>query len=245
MKKSLILISTSLILLSGCHMAQDPSQSDDSPHAEQTLHEQLADLPDAKTTDWELILINPTHPLPNDYEKNTQYQEADGEPMDARIVDAYLEMKAAAQKAGYTLHLGSAYRSVEHQQFNYDWHMNHYMEQGMSEADAKKETEKQIAKPGYSEHHSGLALDIVDEEWFKSHDDPYIPEYDTQDSQHWLVEHAPEYGFILRYLKGKENETGTGYESWHFRYVGVENAKYIAAHQLTLEKYLELLAEKE
>lgn len=240
-------LSSSLFMAS----CQAPVEKNDSaPNNTEVTHhtkttEQAKDLPDAQTSDWELLLVNKDHPLSKDYEASITFEEVDGEPMDARIVDAYNEMKTAAKAAGYDLYLGSAYRSIEHQQYNYDWNVDFYMEEGLSEAEAKAKTEELIAVPGYSEHHTGLALDILDAEWFQTHDDPYQADYDTQESQHWLVKHAPDYGFILRYPKGKEKETGINYESWHFRYVGIENAKYITEHQLTLEEYLKQLAGQE
>lgn len=239
--KNLLIMGIAAIFLQGCFHDEKPKQESTPREDEVSENIEENDLPDSKTSDWNLVLVNGSHPLPEQYESQVEYQEVDGELMDARIVEDYLAMKAAAEEAGHQLYLGSAYRSVEHQQFNYDWNVEFYMEQGMTEAEAQAKTEELIAKPGYSEHHTGLALDIVDEQWFATHDNPYMAEYDQQASQQWLVEHAAEYGFILRYPKDKTSETGIAYESWHFRYVGVENATYIYEHQLSLEEYLKLL----
>lgn len=240
--KNVLTVGFALLILQGCFRNEQPPK-DDSKEQEktETVVEKDKSLPEVKTTDWDLLLVNGTHPLPENYEEQTEYQEVDGQLIDARIVENYLAMKTAAKEAGYDLYLGSAYRSVDHQKFNYDWNVNFYMEQGMTEAEAQAKTEELIAKPGYSEHHTGLALDIVDADWFATHESPYVEEYDTQPSQQWLVKHAPEYGFILRYPKNKMEETGIAYESWHFRYVGKESAQYITNHQLTLEAYLDFL----
>jgi D-alanyl-D-alanine carboxypeptidase len=87
-----------------------------------------------------------------------------------------------------------------------------------------------------------LAVDIVDSNWLET-GKGLIPEYDTQPSQHWLIDNMTDYGFILRFPKGKEAETGIEYESWHFRYVGTENAKYLEKYDLSLEEYIQLLKE--
>jgi D-alanyl-D-alanine carboxypeptidase len=90
------------------------------------------------------------------------------------------------------------------------------------------------AYPGRSEHHTGLAIDITSEsmDWALSQDFASYPE------GQWLDEHCQDYGFILRYQKGKEDITGYQYEPWHFRYVGKEVAKEIMSRGITFEEYL-------
>jgi len=160
--------------------------------------------------------------------------------IDERIVDAWNSWKEAALEAGHRLFLASGHRTVERQSSNFDQQVNEYLNEGLSEEEAVERAKEYLTEPGHSEHHTGLALDIVDEEWImEGHG--LIPEYDTQDSQQWLVDTMTDYGFILRYPKGKEETTGIEYESWHFRYVGEENAKFMAENDLTLEEYVELL----
>ena len=113
-----------------------------------------------------------------------------------------------------------------------------------SEEEALDRTKDYLTEPGHSEHHTGLALDIVDEEWIVA-GNGLIPEYDTQASQQWMMETMTDYGFILRYPAKKEEITDIQYESWHFRYVGEENAHYIVEHDLVLEEYIERLEMRE
>ena len=90
--------------------------------------------------------------------------------------------------------------------------------------------------PGYSEHSTGLAFDIVS----SGYHGLTLKQEKTRENK-WLREHCAEYGFILRYHKDKEEITKIRYESWHFRYVGVEAAEYIMKNGITLEEYLEVV----
>ncbi|MEG0486259.1 MAG: M15 family metallopeptidase, partial [Oscillospiraceae bacterium] len=91
------------------------------------------------------------------------------------------------------------------------------------------------ARPGYSEHQTGLTYDIGE----KGKEDVWLTEaFGETPAGKWVAEHAHEYGFIMRYPKGKEEITGYMYESWHFRYVGVDIATEIYKRQGTLEEYL-------
>ena len=87
--------------------------------------------------------------------------------------------------------------------------------------------------PGTSEHQTGLTVDIISQSYWQL-DEGYAETYEAQ----WLKEHAAEYGFILRYPKDKTAITGTSFEPWHYRYVGVEDAQKIMAQGLCLEEYL-------
>ncbi|MFL2117535.1 D-alanyl-D-alanine carboxypeptidase family protein [Marinilactibacillus psychrotolerans] len=195
------------------------------------------------STDWNLILVNNWTPLPDDFKPDLVEIEP-GKLIDRRIVDAYKNWEKAASETGYNLYFASGYRSVERQQNNYDRSINQYMEEGDTEEEATKKTEEYIAIPKNSEHHTGLAMDIVDQNWI-SKGNGLTPDYDTQESQHWLIKTMADYGFILRYPKNKKELTDINYESWHFRYVGEDNAKFIVDNNLTLEEYIELLKERE
>lgn len=189
--------------------------------------------------DWNLILVNPWKALPDDYE--AELVEVDNQQrIDARIVDAWDDWKQAALEAGHHLFFASGYRTVERQRTNFNNTLQDYLNDGLSEEEALEKTKEYLTEPGHSEHHTGLALDIVDEEWIVA-GNGLEPEYDTQASQQWLVDTMDDYGFILRYPKGKEDVTGIQYESWHFRYVGVENAQFMVEHDLVLEEYVDLL----
>ncbi len=91
-------------------------------------------------------------------------------------------------------------------------------------------------KPGYSEHHTGLAMDI------DLYIDGVISTFTGEGEYAWIFENAHKYGFILRYPADKESITGISYESWHFRYVGVPHAEYMYKNGLTLEEYIDVLA---
>ena len=96
----------------------------------------------------------------------------------------------------------------------------------------------EVAIPGTSEHHTGLAVDIVDASYnHLNHEQAKRP------TQKWLMEHCHEYGFILRYPKGKTDSTGIIYEPWHYRYVGTELAQELHDAGLTLEEYLQNLTQ--
>lgn len=216
-----------------------------TPEEEQQIKEKkerqamLDELPDVSVADWNLILVNnsklidpslklPLTTLPNGY------------MIDERIKEDYDKWLEKASEAGFEMVLVSSYRSVDLQQKNYDASIQRYLDQNYTQEEAVSLTEDYIAIPRGSEHHTGLAVDIVDSEWLKT-GKGLIPEYDTQDSQKWLLENMEKYGFILRFPRWKEEETGIEYESWHFRYVGVENANYIKKYNLSLEEYIELL----
>lgn len=91
-------------------------------------------------------------------------------------------------------------------------------------------------KPGFSEHHTGLAMDI------SIYINGIMSAFTGENEYSWIFENAHKYGFILRYPMNKEDITGISYESWHFRYVGVPHAQYIYQNSLTLEEYIDILA---
>lgn len=226
-------------------VSNDPREETNTPDDEISAEQELIQaLPkDAKIDDWNLILVNPWKALPEDYE--LQLVAVDNEQqMDARIVDILNQWKQDASDAGHQLFLASGYRTVDRQKTNFNRRVDEYLAEGYSEEEAIAKTKEYLTEPGHSEHHTGLALDIVDESWINA-GRRLEPEYDTQASQQWLVETMDDYGFILRYAKGKEEITGIQYEPWHFRYVGVENARFMKEHELVLEEFIELLEKRD
>lgn len=163
-----------------------------------------------------VLIANKKYPLPKDY--------APGENKEART--AFDKMAEDAAKEGYIITAFSTYRSYEYQQQLYEKYVNR---------DGKENADRYSARPGYSEHQTGLAFDVgeVGKEnlWLKE-------EFGETEAGKWLAENAHKYGFILRYPKGKEHITGYMYESWHFRYLGVELATKVKESGLTLEEYL-------
>ena len=126
--------------------------------------------------------------------------------------------------------VASGYRTAEKQQSLMDEKVKFFEEQGYSESDARREALKWVNAVGYSEHQSGLAVDI-------NADGVHSAGYQVYN---WLADNAWQYGFILRYPADKESVTGVMYEPWHFRYVGKEAAAYIMENNLCLEEFLDL-----
>lgn len=155
-----------------------------------------------------ILLVNKTHGLPKDF----------GET-DPTAYAALQQLQADASKAGYDIPLMSGYRSYDYQVQLYN---NYVAQEGQEAADTYS------ARPGFSEHQTGLTFDIGQMEY----------DYGDTPAGTWLHTHAHEYGFIIRYPEGKEAITGYRYEPWHVRYVGVEHATAVYQKGITLEEYL-------
>ena len=140
----------------------------------------------------------------------------------ADAIDAMLE---AAKEEGYTILVTTAYRSYSFQSTLYN---NYVAQDGQAAAD------RYSARPGTSEHQSGLAADLTS----ATVNYRLTKDFGSTPEGQWLAQHAAEYGFILRYTADGEPITGYMYEPWHFRYVGVENATYIMENGLTLEEFI-------
>lgn len=197
-------------------------------------------LPAGSLDDWNLILLNSEegNSIPKDIpmEKvkfDTQY-------IFEKLQDPYTEMYEAAKKDGITLYIRSGYRSISTQQVTYQASIQRYMEQGMSRDEAVTQTNLYTAQPGTSEHHTGLAIDLITPE-YHMHIYNLDERFADTEAYHWLIENSVNYGFILRYPADKTEITKMGYEPWHFRYVGTEHAIYMKENNLCLEEYISLL----
>ena len=157
----------------------------------------------------EIVVANKHYPMSKDYNP--------GENPTAKA--QLMKLIKAMQEAGFPIsdHY-SGFRSYENQVKLYQDYVT---------KDGKAEADRYSARPGYSEHQTGLAFDIIG-----TNGDLVTEPKAAQ----WLLDHAADYGFVVRYLKGKEKETGYMAEEWHLRYVGKE-AKEIAASGLSLEEY--------
>lgn len=220
-----------------------PSSSPDASTAESSVlesSEEADPLPTGSLSDWNLILLNPDPENKIDEDPAVEMVSFDGQKIDARAGAAYEEMRNAAAADGVNLYLRSGFRKIALQKTYYDSHITEYMKQGKSEEEAVRLTKQYYTEPGHSEHHSGLALDIITVEYQR---DVYslTEQFAETDGYRWLIEHCAEYGFILRYPEGKTDITQINYEPWHYRYVGKEHAQYIMEHGLTFEEYIELL----
>mgnify|MGYP001024781050 FL=1 len=181
----------------------------------------------------DILIVNKTYPLQENYiptnTKNNKVSSYTGVCNDCIDIEAYQEwtkMKADALAVGFNLWIQSGYRPYVLQEKLY----NNYVSR-----DGKAEADRYSARPGYSEHQTGLCFDI---------NNPSKSFNETEEAK-WINDNAYRYGYILRYPKGKENETGYMYESWHVRYVGKELAEklYNNGDWITLEDYLGITSE--
>lgn len=184
--------------------------------------------------DWKLQLVNIWNPLnvTSDIELTTL---SNGLEVDARIEAPLLSMIDTAKiEAGLDIIVCSAYRSKVRQTELFNERVEAVIEEGSTYWEAYKHVCEETALPGTSEHELGLAVDLVGRD-YQNLDE----KQGTTAVAIWLEKNCHRFGFILRYPEGKENITGIGYESWHFRYVGEEVARYIMEEEITLEEYLD------
>lgn len=146
--------------------------------------------------------------------------------MQPEAAEALEELFAGAKEDGITLLATSGFRSYSTQKAIFERKL-----EKMSERAANAS----VAKPGYSEHQTGLAMDV---EGQSSLGMGLVEDFGETPEGKWLAQHCHEYGFIIRYPKGKTDITGYIYEPWHIRYVGKEDAAEIAALDVTLEEYI-------
>lgn len=175
-------------------------------------------LPSEPTYIKDVLIASKKYPLPSTY--------APGESEEAR--DAFEELAAEALLDGFKLTAFSTYRSFDYQTGLYQRYVD---------KDGEAEADRYSARPGYSEHQTGLAFDIgeqdVTEDWASER-------FGETEAGKWTAANAHRFGFIMRYPDGKEFITGYMYEPWHFRYVGVKIAESIYKNNSTLEEYLDI-----
>ncbi len=172
------------------------------------------------------VLVNKNNQLaadyiPHDLEKISLDYANEEQYMRKEAKEHFERLSEDARKLGYQIIASSTYRSYTYQERLY----HYYIEtKGLEYADLCS------ARPGHSEHQTGLAIDVMgsNQDYDAFADSIEFP---------WMTENAYKYGFILRYPKGKENITGFKYEPWHYRYVGIKIAKIIHENNWTLEEY--------
>lgn len=142
--------------------------------------------------------------------------------------DAFLDMWEQAKEDGFYLMISSSYRSYEEQEIVY----NNYKKQGTKYADSL------AARPGASEHQTGLTLDIF------SKTNSNRQTFKDSEEAKWLLDNSYKFGFILRYPENLVNVTGYNYEAWHFRYVGKNIATYIHDNNISFDEYYAYYIEK-
>ncbi|GHU84570.1 hypothetical protein FACS1894198_0440 [Clostridia bacterium] len=187
---------------------------------------------------WRLILVNRDHPVADDYIDNVTLKTIrEGKTplkVDERIFDDLKQMLEDAKSDGIDLLVCSAYRSFQTQRLLFDRYVKGNMNAGMTREKAEQEIVLWCAKPGTSEHHTGLAVDIV------------TPPHQGLDegfgktaAYRWLSANCTKYGCIERYIKSKFKITHVKPEPWHYRYVGKDLAPLIKASGLCYEEYFE------
>ena len=190
-------------------------------------------------TDWRLVLVNPTHAIES--ELDIELTQVGGYNFDSRIVENIQALLDAAQADGINLTIISGYRTLERSQVLYDNKVAEYIAMGYDEASARVEAAKWVAPPGTSEHHTGLAMDIVSSDYYTKYSD-LVEEFADDPEAIWLKENCARFGFILRYPQDKVEITGINFEPWHFRYVGEEHAAKIMEQGICLEEYLDAVS---
>ena len=186
-----------------------------------------------------LILVGRFDPLPSGFTEQLQLYEVRGKLMERQAAKALEKMLAAAEREGMGLQVISGYRSFEYQKMLWEKELNLAMDSGLSYSQAEKKISRTLAKPGTSEHSTGLAVDLACEGEFEC--DPALL---TKPQGKWLCKNAAEYGFILRYPRLKEHITGIDYEPWHYRYVGREAAMLIKESGICLEEFLHFYSDR-
>ncbi|MFI3284670.1 MAG: M15 family metallopeptidase [Erysipelotrichaceae bacterium] len=157
-----------------------------------------------------ILIANKTYSLPSTYNPGSLLDE---------VVETFNVMKADAAALGLDLYISSAFRSYEYQGELYNNYCNR---------DGQEAADTYSARPGHSEHQTGLAFDL----------NTITSAFANTDEGIWVAEHAHEYGFIIRYPEGKSDITGYMYEPWHLRYLGIEIATDVYNSGLCLEEYL-------
>ncbi len=180
----------------------------------------------SKYLNTERILVNKYNYVTEDYiPENLQIVSSKYSSKTVKLVsyakEAFEELAAAAEKENYTINAMSSYRDYAYQNTLYN---NYAKKDGYDNADTYS------ARPGYSEHQTGLAVDIDNKK-------EYFTNFEKTKEYEWMQDNAYKYGFILRFPKDKVLETGYEYESWHYRYVGKEIAKYIHDNNMCYEEY--------
>ena len=163
-----------------------------------------------------VLIANKSYSLPSNY----------GSGLLSETQNAFNKLRDAASSEGYNLYIGSGYRSYYTQASIY----NNYVAR-----DGKQRADTYSARAGHSEHQTGLAFDVCD----RNVSACITSAFDNTNQAKWINDNCYKYGLILRYPKGKDNETGYMYESWHLRYVGVELATklYNNGNWITMEDY--------
>ena len=171
------------------------------------------------------MLVNKNYAVSEDFEPENLVDAGNGYRLNQEAFEAFKEMQAAAKAEGLIFEINSAYRSVAEQQSVFNAQCAQY---------GQAYCESHVAKPGFSEHHTGLALDVKT---------PHNGTFAYSKEFTWLKEHAQEYGFIWRYQESQEKYSRFAEEAWHYRYVGKELAQQVKDSGLSYDEYYITLLE--
>ena len=216
------------------------------PEEEKAAQLGLPSPPEIDVTEPQYMLVNGDHPLdPITYEpENLVYLNMTGDDTEIRtaydgnrqvvdtlIAQPLIDMTQACKEAGNPVYLSSGYRGYATQQQNFQ-----RVCENNGITDGRDANGNYITMPaGHSEHQTGLCCDITDRYYEVKNDDIV-----NSPTVQWLAAHCADYGFVLRFPQDKSPITHVMSENWHFRYVGVEAAKYMTENKLCLEEFLAL-----
>ena len=202
---------------------------------------QAASYPDGAEIPWALLLVNDWNPMKEGYDESVTMKSVEskyaqvnsGQKVDARMYDDLIAMLEAGK--AHNIGVQSSYRAYSHQKRLY-WKKVEELKRRYSDPIVlQTKAGEEVKRPGFSEHNSGLAVDL-----YGSGNTLLNESFANTAAYAWLIEHCADYGFILRFPKGKEAVTGVVYEAWHFRYVGDPAVAHaIMDNGLCLEEYLE------
>ena len=188
------------------------------------------------------MLVNHEHALSSDHKPDdlivlkcatNPVHQASYYTLREDVAEALYAMLDAMENSGINgVKVSSAYRSYERQEQRFEEDVALYMSRGMSRSAAENAANKYLARPGHSEHQTGLCIDFV------QGTTSLTEKFENTDAFAWLSENAHKFGFILRYPKDKVEITGYGYEPWHYRFVGRTAASKIYEAGICFEEYL-------
>ena len=195
--------------------------------------EKYADLefPSITITEWQYVLINKDTPIKS-YAPSVRQFGSDGPYVDKRMIDSLSSLVDAAKEAGFEPYISVGYRSYADQQQLFNEKASELSQNGVyTYEEAQQIAAEIVAKPGTSDHQTGLAVDILDKEY-------EVIDYSKMDSKFfdWLDANCAQFGFIKRYPSNKKSVTGWD-EPWHYRYVGKEVAEFIMKNGMCLEEF--------
>lgn len=177
-----------------------------------------------KDTETMPLLVNKYNYLPSNYVPENLVYIEDDKQATAETAEAFKEMKENAEAEGIEINVVSAYRSIDYQKDLYKSYLK---------TDSKKVVDTYSARAGYSEHHTGRALDLASDDWD-------MDNFGDTEAGEWVRKNAWKYGFIVRYTEENKNITGYKSEPWHITYVGDEAAEVMHTKDIkSLEEYVE------